>query len=110
MGFFRQEYCSGLPFPPSGNLPDSVMEPGSPALQADSLTLRHWGSPKHSASNLSSKASGSSPLPRCPYPDLAFSFLNPVFPPLIQKLQKEGGLFLFRCHLKESAAPLSHRV
>ena len=36
MGFFRQEYWSGLPFPFPGNLPDAGMEPGSPALQADS--------------------------------------------------------------------------
>ena len=37
MGFFRQEYWSGLPWPLPGDLPDSVTEPGSPALQADSL-------------------------------------------------------------------------
>ena len=35
-GFSRQEYWSGLPFPPPGDLPDPVIEPGSPALQADS--------------------------------------------------------------------------
>ena len=37
MGFSWQEYWSGLPFPPPGNLPNPGMEPGSPALQADSL-------------------------------------------------------------------------
>ena len=37
MGFSRQEYWSGLPFPPSGDLPDPGIEPGSPALQADTL-------------------------------------------------------------------------
>ena len=37
MGFSRQEYWSGLPFPSLGDLPDPGMEPGSPALQADSL-------------------------------------------------------------------------
>ena len=36
-GFSRQEYCSGLPFPSPGDLPDSEVEPGSPALQARSL-------------------------------------------------------------------------
>jgi len=36
MGFSRQEYWSGLPFPTPGDLPDPVIEPGSPALQADS--------------------------------------------------------------------------
>ena len=37
MGFSRQEYRSGLPFPSPGNLPNPGIEPGSPALQADSL-------------------------------------------------------------------------
>ena len=40
MGFSRQEYWSGLPFPPPGDLPDlriEPMPPVSPALQADSL-------------------------------------------------------------------------
>ena len=39
MGFSGQEYCSGLPFPSPGDLPDPATEPGSPALQADSLRL-----------------------------------------------------------------------
>ena len=33
----RQEYWSGLPFPSSGDLPNLGIEPGFPALQADSL-------------------------------------------------------------------------
>ena len=37
MEFFRQEYWNGLPFPSPGDLPDPGIEPGSPALQADSL-------------------------------------------------------------------------
>ena len=37
MGFSRQEYWSGLPFPTPGDLPDPEIKPGSPALQADSL-------------------------------------------------------------------------
>ena len=37
MEFSRPEYWSGLPFPPPGDLPDSRIEPGSPALQVDSL-------------------------------------------------------------------------
>ena len=36
MGFSRQEYWHGLPFPSPGDLPDPGIEPGSPALQADS--------------------------------------------------------------------------
>ena len=37
MGRSRQEYGSGLPFLSPGDLPDLGIEPGSPALQADSL-------------------------------------------------------------------------
>ena len=37
MEFSRQEYWSGLPFPPPGDLPRTEIEPRSPALQADTL-------------------------------------------------------------------------
>ena len=37
MGFFRQEYWSGLPIPSPGDLPDPETEPRSPELQADAL-------------------------------------------------------------------------
>ena len=43
MGFSRQEYWSGLPFPSPGDLPDAGIEPKSPALQADALPS-HQGS------------------------------------------------------------------
>ena len=35
--FFRQEYWSGWPYSSPGDLPNSGIKPGSPALQADSL-------------------------------------------------------------------------
>ena len=38
MGFSRQEYWSGLPFPSPGELPHLGIEPRSPTLQADALT------------------------------------------------------------------------
>ena len=38
MGFSRQEYWSGLPFPSPGDLPNQGIEPGSPVLQADALS------------------------------------------------------------------------
>ena len=38
MGFSRQEYWSGLPFPSPGDLPNPGIKPGSPALEADTLT------------------------------------------------------------------------
>ena len=46
MGFSRQEYWSGLPCLPPGDLPDPGIEltsPASSAVQADSLPLSHWG-------------------------------------------------------------------
>ena len=46
--FFRQEFWSGLPFPPPRDLPDPGIQPMSPAslaLQAYSLPLSHQGSP-----------------------------------------------------------------
>ena len=45
MGFSRQEYWSGLPFPSPGDLPNPGIEPGSPALQADALSSEPPGSP-----------------------------------------------------------------
>ena len=45
MGFSRQEYCSGLPFPSPGDLPDPGIEPRSPALQADALPSEPPGKP-----------------------------------------------------------------
>ena len=43
LGFPRQEYWSGLPFPSPGDLPDPGIEPGSLALQADSLPFEPPG-------------------------------------------------------------------
>ena len=43
MGFSRQGYWSGLPFTSPGGLSDSGIEPGSPALQADSLLTELQG-------------------------------------------------------------------
>ena len=47
MGFSRQEYWSRLPFPSPGDLPDPGIEPGSPALQADTLSSEPPGELKH---------------------------------------------------------------
>jgi len=43
MGFCRQDYWSGLPFPSPEDLPDPGIETGSPALQADSLPFELLG-------------------------------------------------------------------
>ena len=45
MGFSRQEYCSRLPFPSPGDLPDPGIEPVSPALQTESLPSEPPGKP-----------------------------------------------------------------
>ena len=47
MGFSRQEYWSGLPFPSPGHLPNPGIELGSPALQADTLPSEPPGKPRH---------------------------------------------------------------
>ena len=49
MGFSRQEYWSGLPFPSPGGLPNPGIEPGSPALQADTLSSEPPGKPSYKA-------------------------------------------------------------
>ena len=49
IGFLWLKYWSGLPFPTPGDLPDPGIEPVFPAslvLQADSLPLSHWRSPR----------------------------------------------------------------
>ena len=45
MGFSRQEYWSGLSVPSPGDLPNPGTEPGSSALQADSLPTELRGKP-----------------------------------------------------------------
>ena len=46
MGFSKQEYWSGLPFPSPGDLPDPGIKPRSPALQADALPSEPPGKPR----------------------------------------------------------------
>ena len=45
MGFSRQEYWNGLPFPSPEDLPDPGIALVCPALQVDSLPLSHQGGP-----------------------------------------------------------------
>ena len=45
MGFPRQEYWSGFPFPPPGDPPNAGIEPRSPTLQEDDAG-RDWGQEK----------------------------------------------------------------
>ena len=52
MGFSRQEYWSGLPFPSPGDLPNPGIEPGFPALEADALTSESPGKPPREAPSI----------------------------------------------------------
>ena len=45
MGFSRQKYWSGLPFPSPGDLPNQGIEPGFRTLQADTLPSEPPGKP-----------------------------------------------------------------
>ena len=45
LGFSRREYWSGLPFPSPEDLPHPGIEPGSPAVQADSSPSEPTGKP-----------------------------------------------------------------
>ena len=51
LGFYRPEYWSGLPCPSPGDLPNPGIEPGSPALQADSLPFEPSGIPQTQSPN-----------------------------------------------------------
>ena len=53
MGFPRQEYSSGLPFPSPGDLPDPGMEPSTPELVGAFFTSEPPGKPDrgHGSSN-----------------------------------------------------------
>ena len=46
MGFSRQEYWSGLPFPTPGDLSDSGIEPMSPVLAGEFFVTEPPGNPK----------------------------------------------------------------
>ena len=46
MGFPRQEYWRGLPFPSPEDVPNPGIKPESPVLQMGSLPLSHQGSPR----------------------------------------------------------------
>ena len=58
IGFSRQEYCSGLPFPSPGDLPHQEIEPGCPSYH-----LSHQGSPKGKGS-LGEKSEKNRPMKR----------------------------------------------
>ena len=68
MGFSRQEYWSGLPFPSPEDLPKPGMEPGSPAIRATSCTAGKSLSYKGSLQRLTSKQTRQMMVPVCTAP------------------------------------------
>ena len=52
VGFLRQEYWLGLPFPPPGDLPDPGIEPASPALAGRLSTAEPPGKPRDGISSV----------------------------------------------------------
>ena len=63
MGFTRQEYWSGVPCPPPGDLPNPGIEPRSPTLQVDSLPSEPPGKPKNTGAGSLSLLQGNLPDP-----------------------------------------------
>ena len=57
-GFSSQEYWSGLPCPPPGDLPNPGIKPRSRALQADSLPSEPPGKPKNTGVGILSLLQG----------------------------------------------------
>ena len=52
MGFCQQEYYSGFPFPPPGDLPNPGIKPVSPALAARFFTTEPPGKPCYASINV----------------------------------------------------------
>ena len=77
MGFPRQEYWCELPFPALGDLPDSGIEPISPALQVDSLPAELPGKPNYSGKIRLNALTSSKKDEECPGADHA------LFEPLL---------------------------
>ena len=67
MGFPRQEYWSGLPFPFPGDLPDPGIEPMSPALTGGFFTSELSGKPqRRTAASAAAAAAAAKSLQSCP--------------------------------------------
>ena len=63
MGFSRQEYWSGLPFPSPGDLPNPRIKPKSPALQGNALPSEPPGKPQE-VTKAKAMAIGVAPWPQ----------------------------------------------
>ena len=63
VGFSRQEYWRGLPFPSPGELPDPGIQPGSPALQAGALPSEPPGKQRFIIANKTDPKRGYAKIP-----------------------------------------------
>ena len=81
MGFSRQEHWSGLPFPSLGDLPNTGIKQGSPALQVDSLPSEPPEKPLISYTPMQNKK-----LKKCPISELAESCCQSKTSPLCSPL------------------------
>ena len=81
LGFSRQGYCSGLPFPPPGDRPNPGIESMSLSLEADSLPLSHQGSPEDGLLTSFSQVSISDHCAQENLPALALSWGSACCPP-----------------------------
>ena len=66
MGFPRQEYWSGLPFPLPGDLPDPGIEPMSPELAGGFFTTELSGKPQRRTAAAAAAAAAAKSLQSCP--------------------------------------------
>ena len=85
-GILQQEYWSGLPCPPPGDLPNSGIEPRSPTLQADSLPAEPQGKPKNTGV-------GSLSLLQLDLPDPGIKLGSPECRWFIYQLNYQGSPF-----------------
>ena len=69
LGFTRQEYWSGLPFPTPGGFPDPGIEPTSPAPSARAggffTTSATWEAPQYTVTHVNQSALWSSIIFKC---------------------------------------------
>ena len=117
MGFSRQEYWNGLPFSSPGDPPDPGIQPGSPALQADFLSLSQ-SDPLHSIQRLPNSNSEKKPKslqwplrssgfwcfiisdfitycsPSAPPAPASWALVSPLMLKLIPTLEALSGCFL----------------
>ena len=89
MGFSRQEYWSGLPFPSPGDLPNPGIEPWSPTLQADALTSEPPGKPMrvYNSHWFTAILKSSQEITACFFLRSQSYFLGRIFPLLFSSVQ-----------------------